>query len=142
MTTLPAAGAAAAVVKLKEKSADIVSGGSFVSWSLTFAATIVAVQDSLEAESEVGSRVKVVGPPVTAAAWVPDVAQTIENQEPVTLTGSVKVTERFEPTATSVAPFEGVVVCTAGAWSPAPAVTEISSTPTHSSEPPASVVMI
>src|SRR5262245_55716199 len=95
MTTLPGVGAGAAVVKLKMLSAAIVSGGSSVSWSVTFAATMVTVQFSLEAKSEVGSRVNVVGPPETVAAWVPDVPQTIENQEPVTFTGSLNVTEMF-----------------------------------------------
>src|SRR5919199_1051619 len=96
----------------------MVSGGSLVSWSLTFAAKTVTVQVSLDAKSAVGSSVKVVGPPLTAAVWEPLVPQEIEYQEPLTFTGSLKVIETLAFTATSVAPFAGVVLETDGATSP------------------------
>src|SRR5262249_12079928 len=86
--------------------------------------------------------VNVTGPPETVAAWLPDVPQTIENQDPVTFTGSLNVTEIFALTETSTAPLEGVLDCTTGAWSPAVAVPAMSSPPTRSSLPTASVVMI
>src|SRR5919199_6363067 len=96
----------------------MVSGGSFVSWSLTFAAKTVTVQVSLVAKSTVGSSVKVVGPPLAVAEWPPLVPQEIEYQEPLTFTGSLKVIETFALVATSVAPFAGVVLATDGATSP------------------------
>src|SRR5919202_2763050 len=96
----------------------MVSGGSFVSWSLTLAAKTVTVQVSLAAKSEDGSSVKVVGPPLTVALCEPLVPQEIEYQEPLTFTGSLKVIETFAFTATSAAPFAGVVLETDGATSP------------------------
>src|SRR5262245_37517009 len=104
-----------------------------------FAATIVTLQFSLGAKSDPGSSVNVVGPPVTVAECVPEVAHEIVNQEPLMLTGSLKVTEMFALTDTSTAPFVGIVVCTPGAWSLDDAVTEMSSIPTHSSLPTAFV---
>ena len=109
--------AGAAVVKLQTMSAAGWSGGSVVSWSETCAATIVTVQLSPAAKSESGSIVKVVGPPLAAAVWVPLVAHEIEYHEPVTLTGSLKVTETFAAVATSVASIPGEREVTDGAAS-------------------------
>ena len=100
------------------------------------------MQVSLEAKFTAGSSVNVVGPPLVTAVWAPELAQEIVNQVPATFTGSLKAIETFASTGTSTAPFVGVVDCTAGAWSAAAAVTEMSSTPTHSSLPTAFVVMI
>src|SRR5262245_3617361 len=83
------------MVKAKTKLAAMLSGGSFVSWSVTCAAKIVTVQVSPLVKSTFGLMVKVVGPPVTTVAAgkrVPLVLQTIWNQLPVTFTGSLKVT--------------------------------------------------
>src|SRR5437588_7782503 len=95
----------------------MLSGGSLVSWSVTFAAKTVTVQVSPWTKSVLGSRVNVVGPPLTVALCPPLVAQEIEYQLPVTSTGSVNVMETFAFTATSVAPFAGDVLATAGAAS-------------------------
>src|SRR6185369_11680620 len=98
----------------------MLSGGSALSWSETWAAKTVTVHVSLNAKSTFGLTVKVVGPPVTtvsATLRVPEVGQTIWNQLPVTLTGSLNVMLRFELSATFVAPFAGVVAETDGAWS-------------------------
>ena len=59
------------------------------------------------AKSASGSMVKVVGPPLAVAVWAPLVAHEIEYHEPVTLTGSLKVTETFAAVATSVASIPG-----------------------------------
>jgi hypothetical protein len=107
----------AAVVKLQVMSAAGWSGGSFVSWSETCAATIVTVQLSPAAKSESGSSVKVVGPPPTAAVWGPLVAHEIEYHEPVTSTGSLNVTETLAAVATSVASIPGERAVTDGAAS-------------------------
>src|SRR6476646_7990371 len=95
----------------------MLSGGSEVSWSATFAAKIVTLHDSPSAKSVSGSSVNVVGPPETAAVWVPLDAQEIENHEPETFTGSLKVTVIFASAATPPAPFDGEVEATAGAVS-------------------------
>src|SRR5690242_7934107 len=98
----------------------MLSGGSFVSWSVTCAATMVTVQVSPAAKSTFGLMVKVVGPPVTTVAAglrVPLVGQTIENQLPVTFTGSLNVTEISVLVAWLVAPLVGVVLVTVGAAS-------------------------
>ncbi len=81
----------------------------------------------------------VVGPPDTVSAWAPLVAQVRAKAPAARSTGSVKVTVGLTSAATPVAPSAGVLDCTAGAVS-VPAVTVMSSTPTHSSEPTASVV--
>src|SRR6187455_2946064 len=109
----------------------MVSGGSFASVSLTFAAKTVTVQLSPFAKFESGLSVKDCGPPETAAVCAPEVAHEIVNQLPVTFTSSLKVSETFASTATSVAPFAGVVACTDGGWSTVEPVIETSSTPTH-----------
>ena len=123
--------------------AVMLSGGSSVSWSVTWAATIVTVHSSLGVKSVSGFRVNVDGPPVTVPVWAPLVAHEIEFQAPDTSTGSLKVTETSASTATPVASFAGIVDWTAGAASPTIGVpvTEMSSMPTHSSLPTASVVM-
>src|SRR5919204_5033037 len=95
----------------------MLSGGSFVSWSVTFAAKTVTVHVSPWTKSLVGSSVKVVGPPLTVALWPSLVPHEIEYQLPVTSTGSLNVIETFELTATPVAPFAGVVLATPGAVS-------------------------
>ena len=64
-----------------------------------------------------GSSAKVVGPPLKLVATVPLAEHTNENQEEVTLTGSLNVTERFELIGKSVAPFIGKVPATSGAAS-------------------------
>jgi hypothetical protein len=60
---------------------------------------------------------KVVGPPETAAVWLPLDVQESENHEPETFTGSLKVTVMFAPAATPPASFDGEVEATAGAVS-------------------------
>src|SRR5919201_53054 len=95
----------------------MLSGGSFVSWSVTFAAKTVTVQVSPWTKSVPGSRVNVVGPPLTVALCPSLVPHEIEYQLPVTSTGSLNVIETFELTGTSVAPFAGVVLATPGAVS-------------------------
>src|SRR5690242_14622254 len=104
-------------VNEKTKLAAMLSGGSFVSWSVTCAAKIVVVHVSPAAKSEFGLIVKVVGPPVTtvsATLRVPLVVQTIWNQLPVTFTGSLKVSDRFVLADWFVAPLVGVVAVTDG----------------------------
>src|SRR5919199_5877368 len=95
----------------------MLSGGSFVSWSVTFAAKTVTVQVSPWTKSLVGSSVKVVGPPLTVALWPSLVPHEIEYQLPATSTGSLNVIEMFALTETSVAPLAGVVLATDGAVS-------------------------
>jgi len=132
------------VVKDIVKSANISSGGSSVSWSVTFAAAIVRVQVSPYGRSLVGSMVQLVGPPDAVAAIAPLTEQDSVNQSPVTVTGSVKVTVMLEPTATSVAPSAGDVPDTAGAaspgstpqlavWVPRPSAVSVAK-PSHSTE--------
>ena len=73
-------GAASVVVKLKTKSAVMLSGGSIESWSLTWDAKTVVVQVSFCPKSTLGLIVNVVGPPVTtvsATLRVPLEVQTI-----------------------------------------------------------------
>src|SRR5437667_7574076 len=95
----------------------MLSGGSFVSWSETFAATTVTVQLSPGTKSVSGSSVKVVGPPLTVALCEPLAPQEIEYQTPLTFTGSLNVMLTLALVATSVAPFAGVVDETEGATS-------------------------
>src|SRR5262245_32722091 len=94
----------------------MLSGGSSVSWSVTWVATTVTVHNSLDAKSASGSRVNVVGPPLTAALWVP-LAHEIVNQLPVAFTGSLKLSVMLALRAIPTAPFAGVVLETVGAWS-------------------------
>ena len=62
---------------------------------------------------------KVVGPPVIVAATDPLIEQDSWNHEPLTFTGSLKVTDRLAPTGKSVAPSGGYVPATWGAASDA-----------------------
>ena len=87
---------------------------------MTWAPTIVTVQVSLFAKSTLGLSVKVVGPPDSAAAWPPLVAQLIENHDPATVTGSENVIETLLVVAMLVAPSAGDVAVTVGAVSAAP----------------------
>ncbi len=126
------------VLKLKTWFAAIASGGSLVSWSVTFAATTVTVQVSFATKSVSGSSVNVCGPPVTAALCEPLVPHESVNHEPVTSTFSLKVTDTFAVTETSVAPAAGVVLVTVGAaspdvrvWAPSPSKVSVAK-PFHS----------
>ena len=110
-------GSTAAVVNDHEKSAAIPSGGSSASWSVTAAARIVTVHVAPTRKFATGLMVNVVGPPLTSASTAPPPAQVTANHGPVTFTGSEKVTLRFASSATSVAPFAGVVDITTGAAS-------------------------
>ena len=74
-----------------------------MSWSVTLAATMVTVQDSPPTKAVAGSRVKLPGPPEAVAGCAPLVAQLIENQLPVTSTGSLKVIVRLAQDGTPVA---------------------------------------
>jgi hypothetical protein len=68
------------MVNEKTKLAAMLSGGSFVSWSVTEAAKTVTVQVSPFVKSVLGLIVKTLGPPVTTVSTtlrVPLVAQTI-----------------------------------------------------------------
>src|SRR5919204_1644960 len=96
----------------------MLSGGSLMSRSLTLAAKTVTVHVSESTKSESGSRVKVVGPPPTVAVWPSLEVQEIENQLPVTFTGSLNVIVTLLFNATSPAPFAGLVLETVGAASP------------------------
>src|SRR5690348_7400401 len=107
-----------AVVKLQESSAAMASGGSSVSWSVTWAASTVTVQGSPGANSAAGSSVNVVGPPLEVAGWAPLVAHEIENQDPDTSTGSLNAIVTDASTGTSAAPAAGVREAIAGAASP------------------------
>ena len=84
---------------------------------MTLAALIVSVQVSPPTKSVVGSREKVVGPPLTVAVFAPLTLQFSVNHGSVTLTGSLKVTVTSLFKATSVAPSAGVVLLTVGAAS-------------------------
>src|SRR5215208_1349020 len=98
----------------------MLSGGSFASSSVTWAAKTVTLTDSPFAKSVFGLMVNVVGPPVTtvsATLRVPLVLPTIWNQLPVTLTGSLKVTVIFELPEAFGAPLIGVTPATVGASS-------------------------
>src|SRR5215207_9028486 len=70
------------------KSAVMLSGGSFPSTSVTWAAKTVTVQTSPSTKSASGLSVNVVGPPLTTAVCVPLSVQVMSDHEPVTLTGS------------------------------------------------------
>ena len=106
-----------ATVKLKTWSAAMAFGGSSVSSSVTLAATTVTVHVSPPTKFAVGSSVKLPGPPDAVAGWLPLVAQLIEYQPSVTLTGSLKVIVRFAQDGTPVALAAGNVDATRGAES-------------------------
>src|SRR5712691_1762294 len=108
-------GGGSTVAKLHVSSPAMVSGGSIVSWSDTWAPTIVTVHVSPWTKLTSGSRANVVGPPETVAVWEPLVPHEIEYQAPVTFTGSLNVTATFASTATPVAPLAGERAVTVGA---------------------------
>src|SRR3982750_2006925 len=93
------------------------SGGSLASTSETPAASTVRVQVSPSWRATLGSKVKLVGPPLTDAVTVPEAEHSRLNQGSDTLTGSLNVTLRFEVRWTSVAPSAGEVAVTVGASS-------------------------
>src|SRR5215210_215224 len=96
----------------------MLSGGSFVSRSLTWLAKTVTVHCSLLKKSVSGLSVKTEGPPVTVAVWKPLWVQEIWNQLPETLTASSTLTMMLEERAAFVPPLAGVVLKTSGASSP------------------------
>src|ERR1700752_4851727 len=93
-------------------------GGSLLSESVTFAATTVTVQTSFDEKFVSGFNVKVMLSDVDLA----NVCALLLAHEMVkaasgALTASLKVTLMFEPRATPVAPFVGMVLETEGAVS-------------------------
>src|SRR5690349_16745296 len=95
----------------------MLSGGSALSWSETWAANTVTEHVSLKAKSTFGLMVKVVGPPVTtvsATLRVRLVGHTVWQQLPLTLTRSWNVTDRLAFTTRCAAEL-GVVAVTAEA---------------------------
>jgi hypothetical protein len=100
-----------------------------LSWSVTWAATIVTVQVSLPTRSVSGLSVQVVGPPETVAVCAPEVVQEMVNHVPVTSTGSLKVTVMSEVGFTPSALSAGVVAVTVGAASTSIVTVAVSSTP-------------
>src|SRR5438067_13824377 len=94
----------AGVETWKTKSAAIVSGGSFVSTSWTAVAVTVTAQVSFATKFAVGSRVNVVGPPLTFAAWAPLTVHEMLNHGSTTVTGSLNVIVTLLSTGTPVAP--------------------------------------
>src|SRR3954471_13692559 len=117
MSWIGVGGAGAAGVNVHVVSAIGWSGGSFVSWSDTWAAKTVTVQVSPAEKSVPGSSVNVVGPPLVVALCDPLVPHEIESQAAPSVTGSLNVTEMFAAVATSVAPALGVVELIRGAAS-------------------------
>src|SRR6185369_6583327 len=93
----------------------IVSGGSAESWSETWAPTTVNEQVSPEVKSASGFRVQVEGPPLLVIVCTPLSAHVRLNDASVTVTGSLKATDRLASSATSPAPSAGVVELTLGA---------------------------
>ena len=96
----------------------MLSGGSVASWSVTFDAWTLTVQVSFAAKFAVGSRVKVVGPPLAVAGCAPVVPQEMAYQLLVTFTGSLNVIVTLESRATPVVPGAGIDELTVGAASP------------------------
>src|SRR5687768_17289061 len=92
----------------------MVSGGSFVSWSVTWVENTVTVHVSALLKSTSGSRLKVCGPAVTVAACAPLAEQLIENHAPDTLTSSPNAMVTLLFSATAPVPSAGVVDETAG----------------------------
>ena len=112
----------------------MLSGGSFASWSLTWAASTVRVQVSPFARAMSGSSVKVDGPPLKVVETLPLRLHSSVNQEEVTLTGSLKVTDRLALIGKSAAPSSGKVSTTSGARSTLRGVSEKLSTARPSSD--------
>src|SRR5436190_9964275 len=94
----------------------MLSGGSFVSLSLTCAASTVMVHDSPAGKATFELSVQDVGPPLSANVCEPEVPQEIVNDEAVTLTRSLNVTVRAVSGCANE-PFVGVVAVTVGAAS-------------------------
>lgn len=94
---------------------------------------------SFAEKSLAGSSVYVVALPPAVAEWLPLEPHEIENQAPVTSTGSLNVTLMFAPTGTFASPLPGDVETTWGGWSPgllswAPSPSKVSvANPFHSS---------
>ena len=110
----------AAVVNGTVTSAAGVSGGSSVSTSVIWLATMRSVHAVLRGRSTDGSSVKVVaglGVRLVSAIGVP-VGHSSTNAPAPTVTGSLKVTVRFASMAMPVAFAAGVVLMTDGAVSP------------------------
>src|SRR5436190_477847 len=105
------------VVDVQTKFANMLSGGSLLSLSLTCAANTVTVQVSPLVKSVVGSSENELGPPPRANGCAPETVQEIVNAEPFALTGSSKLTVMFVFDARLTAPFAGVVEVTLGAAS-------------------------
>src|SRR4030095_5206049 len=107
----------ASVVNFAVKFATMLSGGSLVSWSVTFVASMTSVHCSPYTKSVDGLSVKLVGPPLTAAAWAPLIPHIKENHGATALTGSLKFTVMFWLRSTLVALSAGTVLDTPGAAS-------------------------
>src|SRR5262245_43256714 len=95
-------GCPAAVVKETGWSPAMVSGGSVMSRSVTWAATTVSVHDSPLAKSTSASTVNVVGPPLTETVCAADDEQVRVNDDVEACTGSLKMTDIGTSTATLV----------------------------------------
>src|SRR5436190_105021 len=109
-------GAASWVANEKLKFAAGWSGGSPLSTSLMLAAMAVTVQFAVGRSLSGSSVIPDVPEPLTWKVWgLP--SHTIVNELESTVTGSLKVNVMFTFAATSVAPFAGEVVVTAGAAS-------------------------
>ena len=78
---------------------------------------MVTTHVSALTKSAAGSNEKLIGPPEAAAECGPLSEQVIVNHMPLTFTGSLKATETLASSDTPLAPADGVVVLTAGAWS-------------------------
>jgi hypothetical protein len=92
----------------------MVSGGSIVSESATWAATTVTVQVSPAAKSESGLSVLVLPVPLTTAVWLPLLPQEMVNELEFVLTDSLKLTVTFVAVPTPAALSAGVVLETLG----------------------------
>ena len=127
----------------KMRSAAIVSGGSSASVSVTPWSSTVTVQVSPAAKSVSGSSVYARTAPESANVWAPLVAHEIENDAADTVTGSLNVMPTFAVGRHAGGAVRPVSCSRRTARCPAvgPAVTEMSSTPTHSSLPVALLVM-
>src|SRR5262249_44824423 len=97
----------------------MLSGGSFVSWSVTWEAKIVSVHCSSATKWVSGVSVNTVGPPLTLAVWIPLTLPTMVNQAPLTFTRSSNVTGIVVSIGTLVAFRPGTVENTSGSRSPA-----------------------
>src|SRR5436190_21711911 len=105
------------VVNDQTKFASMLSGGSLLSLSLTCAASTVAVHSSPLPKSVFGSRVNVVGRPLTVTVCAPGLAQLTVTELLVVVSGSLSVTRGFVFVATVTEPLVGVTAVTDGAAS-------------------------